>query len=80
MTRSDKAALDNLERFLVQMHQVQGEPDFTLGPPHLGCPSHELAYDEDAFLRVFGEGDEQKHNSIGADQAQFDHGHKGSDF
>lgn len=80
MTPSDKATLDNLEQFLVQMHQVQGEPDFTLSPTYLGCPIHESSFDEEDFKRVFGCGDERQMKPRRCDQAQFDHGHKLSDF
>lgn len=76
MNRADKVYLDSLEVKLKAMHQ-----------PHLECPCHELAYDEreqaydeDEFLRVFGEGDEQQHNPIRTDQVQFDHGHSSGDF
>lgn len=70
MLRSDKEFLDNLERFLVQMHQVQGEPDFTL------CPTR---FDED-FEREFGVGDERQVTPRRTDQVQFDHGHNEGDF
>ena len=69
MNRSDKACLDSLEAKLKAMHQ-----------PHLECPSHELAYDEDDFQRVFGVGDEQQHKPRRIDQVQFDHGCRDGDF
>lgn len=69
MRLSDKKYLDSLEVKLRAIHQ-----------PHLECPSHELAFDEDAFQRVFGAGDEQQQKPCRIDQEQFDHGHKNSDF
>ena len=69
MNRADKAYLDSLEVKLKAMHQ-----------PHLECPCHELAFDEDDFLRVFGEGDEQPVERININQAQEDAGHNWSDF
>lgn len=80
MNRADKETLDSLEQFLVQMHQVQCEPDFTLSPPYLGCPSHESAFDEEGFKRVFGVGDEQQIKPRRYNQTQFDHGCKEGDF
>jgi len=70
MLRSDKELLDGLEQFLVQMHQAQGEPDFTL------CPTR---FDED-FEREFGAGDEQQEMPPRTDQVQFDHGCRDGDF
>lgn len=70
MLRSDKEFLYGLEQFLVQMHQVQGEPDFTL------CPTR---FDRD-FEREFSAGDEQQESPLRTDQVQFDHGHVDGDF
>ena len=53
MRQSDKQFLDGLEQFLVQMHQVQCEPDFTL------CPTR---FDDD-FDREFGAGDEHQRDA-----------------
>lgn len=69
MNRADQNYLNVLEAQLRAMHQ-----------PHLECPSHELAYDEDAFLRVFGAGDEQQEMPRRIDHVQFDHGHLPGDF
>lgn len=69
MNRADKAYLDSLEVKLKAMHQ-----------PHIECPCHELAYDEDDFQRVFGVGDEHQVRQRRTDNVQFDHGHKASDF
>lgn len=48
--------------------------------PHLGCPSHDAAYNEDDFQRIFGAGDEKQHKPRRYDQKQFDHGHTDKDF
>ncbi len=69
MNRADHNYLNQLEAQLREMHQ-----------PHLECPSHELAYDEDDFQRVFGVGDEQQATPHRTDQVQFDHGHNAGDF
>jgi len=69
MRQSDKDYLDSIEAQLRAMHQ-----------PHQSCPSHELAYDEDDFQRVFGVDDEQQHKPRRIDQKQFDHGHSAGDF
>jgi len=69
MNRADQNYLNVLEAQLRAMHQ-----------PHLECPSHELAFDEHDFQRVFGAGDEQQEMPHRTDQVQFDHGHKASDF
>lgn len=69
MRQSDKAYLDGIERWLTSIHQS-----------HLECPSHELAFDDDAFQRVFGAGDEQQQKPQRIDQVQFDHGHIDGDF
>lgn len=47
---------------------------------HQGCPSHDSAFDEEDFLRIFGAGDEQQHKPRRYDQEQFDHGHTDKDF
>ena len=49
MNREDHNYLKQLEDQLCAMHQ-----------PQLECPSHELAFDEDDFQRIFGDGDEQQ--------------------
>jgi len=69
MNRADKSHLDSLEVKLKSIHQ-----------PHLECPSHELAYDEDDFQRVFGAGDEQPVERVNINQAQEDAGHNSGDF
>ena len=69
MNRADKNYLNVLEDQLRAMHQ-----------PHLECQSHELAYDEDDFQRVFGVGDERQVRQRRTDQVQFDHGHADGDF
>ena len=66
MNRADFNYLNQLEAQLRAMHQ--------------SCPSHELAYDEDDFQRVFGAGDEQQHKPRRIDRVQFDHGHVDRDF
>ena len=68
MNRATYNFLNQLESQLRAMHQ-----------PH-ECPSHELAYDEDDFQRVFGVGDEQQERQVRIDQEQFDHGHSSGDF
>lgn len=70
MLRSDKEFLDGLEQFLVQMHQVQGEPDFTL------CPTR---FDED-FEREFGVGDEQYDRQASIYKDSDESGHGRGDF
>ena len=69
MNLADHNYLNQLEAQLRAMHQ-----------PHLECPSHELAYDENDFQRVFGAGDEQQVTPRRTDQVQFDHGCRDGDF
>lgn len=69
MNRADHNYLKQLEAQLIAMHQ-----------PQLECPSHELAFDEDDFARIFGEGDEQQQKPRLIDKVQFDHGHRAGDF
>ena len=68
MNRATYNYLNQLESQLRAMHQ----PD--------ECPSHELAFDEDDFERVFGVGDEQQERPARIDQEQFEHGHIDGDF
>lgn len=44
------------------------------------CPSHEPAFNEDDFQRIFGHGDEQPERPINVNQALEDAGHKHVDF
>ena len=69
MNRADHNYLNQIEAQLRAMHQ-----------PHLGCPCHDMSFDEGDFQRVFGVGDEQQHIPIRTDQVQFDHGHVDGDF
>ena len=48
MNREDHNYLKQLEDQLCTMHKTHE------------CPSHELAFDEDDFQRIFGAGDEQQ--------------------
>lgn len=63
--------IDDNVRMLMAMHAKRQQ---------LECPCHELAFDEDDFARIFGEGDEQQQKPRRIDQEQFDHGHNSRDF
>ena len=65
MNREYHNYLKQLEDQLCAMHQ-----------PQLECPSHELAFDEDDFQRIFGAGDEQyeRQASIYKDSDESGHG------
>jgi len=65
---TDKKLVE-LERDIRSMHQ-----------PHMGCPSHELAYNEDDFQRIFGAGDEQPPRRASIYRELDDSGHSRSDF
>lgn len=69
MNRADHNYLNQLEAQLRAMHQP---------PPE--CPSHELAFDEDDFHRVFGAGDEQQEKPVNIYQDWDDSGHGRGDF
>ena len=68
MNREGHNYLKQLEVQLCEMHKTHE------------CPSHELAFDEDDFQRIFGAGDEQqeKPSNIYADSD--DSGHGRGDF
>lgn len=69
MKRAHHEYINELVLQLQAMHQ-----------PHLECPAHELAYDEDDFQRIFGDGDEQQQKPQRIDLVQFEHGHNAGDF
>ena len=71
MHTSIKKRIDAEVQNLLAMHAKRQQ---------LECPSHELAFDEDDFARIFGEGDEQQQKPRLIDQVQFDHGHRAGDF
>lgn len=71
MHTSIKKRIDAEVQNLLAMHAKRQQ---------LECPNHELAFDEDDFARIFGEGDEQQQKPSRIDQEQFDHGHNSRDF
>ena len=71
MHTSIKKRIDAEVQNLIAMHEKRQQ---------LECPSHELAFDEEDFQRVFGDGDEQQEKPSRIDQVQFDHGHRAGDF
>jgi len=48
--------------------------------PRPGCPSHETAYNEDDFQRIFGAGDEQPPRRASIYRELDDSGHSRRDF
>lgn len=48
--------------------------------PHLGCPSHDSAFDEEDFKRIFGAGDEQPPRRANIYRELDDSGHGRRDF